>query len=108
VKKMIMAVISRDQASHVLETLVTSGYPVTFVESRGGVWRQAQYALYICVDDDAVDDVLRIIRENCRARVEVETDNAGEKASSSESIQVMADLGGAVVFIWDVERMETY
>ena len=107
-KKMVMAVISRDQASHVLEILVTSGYPVTFVESRGGVWRQAQYALYICVDDDAVDGVLRIIRENCRARVEVEADNAGERAFSPGSIQVMADLGGAVVFIWDVSRVETY
>lgn len=105
--KMVMAVVSRDQANHVLEMLITSGYPVTIAESRGGVWRQAQYTLYVGVDDDAVDDVLRIIRENCRAQVEVETDDAA-KARSPESIQVMADLGGAVVFVWDVERMETY
>ena len=102
-KKMVMAVISRDQANHVLEMLITSGYPVTFMESRGGVWRQAQYTLYTCVDEDAVDDVLRIIRESCRAQVEVETDEAAR-----ESIQAIADLGGAVVFVWDVERVETY
>lgn len=103
-KKMVMAVVSRDQANHVLEMLVTSGYPVTFAESRGGMWRQAQYTLYACVDEEAVDDVLRIIRENCRAQVEVETD----EAARTESIQAMADLGGAVVFVWDVERLETY
>lgn len=107
-KKMIMAVISRDQANHVLEVLITSGYSVTFMESRGGAWRQAQYALYICVDDGVVEDVLRIIRENCSAQVGVEADDAGERVSPPESIQAMADLWGAVVFIWDVERMETY
>jgi len=103
VKKMVMAVISRDQANHVLEMLITSGYPVTFMESRGGAWRQAQCTLYVCVDDNAVDDVLRVIRENCRAQVEVETDEAAR-----ESIQAIADLGGAVVFVWDVERLEMY
>lgn len=106
-KKMIMAVISRDQANHVLEMLIMSGYPVTFAESRGGAWRQAQSTLYVCVDDEAVDEVLRIIRENCRAQVAVETEDTPERARS-ESIQVMADLGGAVVFIWDIGRMETY
>lgn len=103
-KKMVMAVVSRDQANHVLEMLITSGYPVTFTESRGGTWRQAQYTLYACVDEEAVDDVLRIIRENCRAQVEVETD----EIARPESIQAMADLGGAVVFVWDVERLEMY
>jgi uncharacterized protein YaaQ len=103
---MVMAVISRDQANHVLEVLVTSGYPVTFTESRGGMWRQAQYTLYTCVAEEAVDDMLRIIRENCRAQVEVETDEA--KTAPQESIQTMADLGGAVVFVWDIERLETY
>ncbi len=107
-KKMIMAVISRDQANHVLEMLIMSGYSVTFMESRGGVWRQAQYTLHICVDAEAVDDVLRIIRENCRAQIAVEADETGEGTAPTASIQVMADLGGAVVFIWDVERMETY
>lgn len=107
-KKMVMAVVSRDQAGHVLEMLATSGYAVTFMESRGGVWRQAQHTLYACVDGDEVDDILRIIRENCRAQVEVEEDDAAEEAALPESIQMMADLGGAAVFVWDVERMEAY
>lgn len=104
-KKMVMAVISRDQANHVLEGLLTSGYPVTFMESRGGVWRQAQHTLYTCVDEKSVDDVLRIIRENCHTSVEIETDEATAK---TESIQTMTDLGGAAVFVWDVERLEMY
>lgn len=104
-KKMVMAVVPREQANHVLEMLITAGYPVTFVESRGGVWRQAQYTLYVCVEADSVEDVLRIIRENCRAQVQLKTD---EDSQRPENIQAMAHLGGVVVFVWDVGRMENY
>jgi len=107
-KKMIMAVIPRDQASHVLEMLITAGYPVTFTESRGGVWRQAQSTLYLCIDDTAVEGALSIIRANCRARVEVEAESIEASTSAPTSIQLMAELGGAVVFVWDVARMEMY
>lgn len=101
-----MAVIPRDQAGRVLEILVTSGYPVTFAESRGGVLRQAQHTLYTCVDEEALDDVRRIIRENCRAQVEVETEDDGGKPPAP--VPVTANLGGAVIFVWDVNSIETY
>lgn len=107
-KKMIMAVIPRDQARQVLEMLITAGHPVTFSESRGGVWRQAQYTLHLCVDDTVVEDVLTIIRENCRAQVAVETESIEGQTAAPISIQLMAELGGAVVFVWDVERIEIY
>ncbi len=106
-KKMIMAVVPRDQGSQVLEMLITAGYPVTFAESRGGVWRQAQYTLYACVEEERVEDALRIIAENCRAQVEVETANVAT-TSAPHSIQRIAGLGGAAVFVWDVERVEMY
>lgn len=103
-----MAVIPRDQASRVLEILVTSGYPVTFTESRGGALRQAQHTLYTCVDEEAIDGVRRIIRENCRAQVEVETEDDDGRPLAPEPIPVTANLGGAVIFIWDVNCVETH
>jgi len=108
VKKMVLAIIPRDQASLVLEELVTSGYPVTFSESRGGVLRQAQYMLYTCVDEEALDGVLCVIRGNCCARVEVETEDAAGRAVLPGPMPVTAELGGAVVFIWDIGRMDKY
>ncbi len=103
-----MAVISRDQANMVLESLIMAGYSMTFTESRGGVLRQAQYTLYACVDEESLDDVLGIIREHCRAQVEVATEDAAGRRVVPDMIQVTANLGGAVVFVWDVQRVETY
>lgn len=105
---MVMAVIPRDQANQVLETLITSGYPVTFTESRGGVMRQAQNTLYACVDEADLPGVLDIIREHCRAQVEVETEDAAGQPLACGPMPLTANLGGAAIFVWDVISMETY
>ncbi|MBN2005675.1 MAG: cyclic-di-AMP receptor [Anaerolineae bacterium] len=107
-KKMIMVVIPRDQANPVLESLITAGYSMTFAESRGGVWRQAQYTLHTCVDEAQVDDVMDIIRENCRTRVEVTTEGVSTQTMAPGQTPFTANLGDAVVFVWDVNRMEIF
>ena len=105
--KMVMAIVPRDEAGHVLEALVTAGYTATFIDSRSGVLRQAQQMLFIAVEEQDLDKVLTIIRDNCHSQVVVEP---GEPRTpfSLGSVPVTAELGGAVVFIWDLDRYETY
>ena len=105
--KMVMAIVPRDEAGHVLEALVTAGYTATFTDSRSGVLRQAQQMLFIAVEEQDMDQVLTIIRDNCHSQVVVDP---GEPRTpfSLGSVPVTAELGGAVVFIWDLDRFETY
>ena len=105
--KMVMAIVPRDEAGHVLEALVTAGYTATFTDSRSGVLRQAQQMLFIAVEEQDLDQVLTIIRDNCHSQVIVDP---GEPRTpfSLGSVPVTAELGGAVVFIWDLDRFETY
>jgi len=105
--KMVMTVVFRDQASRVLEALVEAGHTATFSESRGGVLRQAQLTFFMAVEEQDLDKVLNIIRENCRTQVEVSSTET-PSAHSLGLVPVTADLGGAVVFIWDLERFETF
>ena len=35
--KMVMAVIPRDEAEHVLDALINAGYSATFMETKGGM-----------------------------------------------------------------------
>ena len=51
-KKMVMAVISREQADRALDRLISAGYGATFTESRGGMLRQAQQMVFIATNDD--------------------------------------------------------
>jgi uncharacterized protein YaaQ len=105
--KMVMAVVPRDEAGRVIEALVSTGHTASFSDSRGGVLRQAQQMLFIAVENKDLERVLTIIRDNCHSRVVVETSEP-KTPFSLGSTPVTAELGGAVVFIWDLDRFETY
>lgn len=108
-RKMVMAVVSRDQANRVLESLVTAGYGATFTESRGGVLQQAQLMLFVAVDAEKVGDVLSIIKEQCRTRVQVSEHSDSVNGFPTRRIETTtAEVGYAVVFVWDLEHFDTY
>jgi uncharacterized protein YaaQ len=106
--KMVMAVIPREESDHVLENLIAGGYGATFTESRGGMLRQAQKMLFVAVKAENLVDVIRIIRENCRTEVEVSSDKVHDGFVDDGRTPVTAELGGAAIFVWDLERFETY
>ena len=93
--KMVMAVVSRDQADLVLEALISAGYGATFTESRGGVLRQSQKTIFTAVDHAKLEDVLSIIRDHCRSQV---------RLADAEDAASTTDVGSAVIFVWDLDR----
>lgn len=109
-RKMVMAVVPRDQANQVMEALIAAGYTATFTDSRGGMLRQAQQMLFIAVREKDLDQILSIIRENCRTQIQLndpEDASPGQFGSRFKRASTTY-IGNAVVFVWDLERFETY
>jgi len=105
--KMVMAVVEREETARVLEALIAAGYTVTFNEGRGGFLRQARQTLFIGVEAVKLDDVLSIIKNNCRSHVESrEAEN--ESVLQMAPRRTFAEVGSAAVFVWDIDRFETY
>ena len=105
--KMMMVVVPSNNADQVLDALVNAGHTATYAETHGGMLQQSQYSLFIAVKKEQLEEVLEIIKANCRTRVEMST-TAPEDYESKSRTPVTADLGGAVVFIWDINRIETF
>jgi uncharacterized protein YaaQ len=107
--KMVMAVVPRDEAEGVLSALIAAGHTATFTESRGGMLRQAQYTLFIGVDEQALPHVLDIIHGSCHSDVRVER-GEGEMGAPTliRPTAASASVGGAAVFVWDLEQFTTY
>jgi uncharacterized protein YaaQ len=109
---MVMAVVSRDQADRVLERLVAAGFGATFTESRGGMLRQAQKMLFVAAPAESVDDVLGIIKSACRTSVAVTSHpspvSGGQASDVRTGAASVTEVGYAVVFVWDLDRFETY
>jgi len=104
--KMVMAIMPRGEAESVLQALVAANHTATYVETRGGMLRQAQMTLFIAVESQDVDQVLSIIKSTCRSEPVVEPVEGEE--TPKRPMPVKPHLGGAVVFIWEIERSETY
>ena len=109
IDKMVMTIIEREEANRVLEALIAAGHtPTIFGDSRGGVLRQARPTLFVGVEADKLDNVLSIIRENCRSHVALESTEGDETSVGRTSKRTFAEVGSAVVFVWDIDRFETY
>ena len=105
--KMVMAVMPYDEAEFVLNALIIAGFGTTFAETHGGMLRQSQLSIFTAVGDDQVDEALAIIRDNCRVdildkRTQADSSDAGEVKKGPRK------EGGAVVFCWDIDRMEIF
>jgi uncharacterized protein YaaQ len=106
--KMVMAVVPRDDTECVLQALVAAGHTATFVESRGGVLRQAKKMLFIAVQAKDLDQVLTIIEDSCHCQEQAATSGSERGALSPEPAPVTAGMGGTPVFVWDLDRFEIY
>jgi uncharacterized protein YaaQ len=105
--KMVMAVVQRDEAENVLQGLIAAGHTATLLESRGGMLRQAWTTMFVAVNKEDVEPVLHIIKNGCTSDVSVESGkpNTGSTADPSSA---KAKVGGAVVFVWDLDKFEVY
>jgi len=106
--KLIIAIVQDKDAGRLLDALVKKRYRATKLSSTGGFLRNGNTTLLIGVEDSGVQDVLGIIKSTCRSRREYVTPlpPAGGPAESYVPFPVEVVLGGATIFVLDVERME--
>lgn len=106
-QKLLIIIASDSDADLLIQKLVERGYPATKVSSTGGFLRRGNATVLSGVDASDVDNVLAIVRHQCKARSEFIPAQAlpfPESLYPAEPIQVRA--GGAIVFVLDVERFE--
>lgn len=104
--KMVMAIMARDEAERVLQALVAANHTATYMETRGGMLRQAQMTLFTAVKAEELDQVLSIVENTCHSEPVVES--VDEEETTAASMPSRPKLGGAVVFVWDIARSESF
>ena len=108
VMKLIFAIIHDDDADNVTDALSTEGYSATKLCSSGGFLRAGNTTLLIGVEEDKVSKVIEIIGKNSKSRKQKvkapPPANTAIGAAGGRMIEVV--VGGATVFVTDVERFE--
>jgi len=64
--KMILAILEDSDSNAVMKTLYDAGYPMTVIDSTGGLLRRGTSTLVAGVIDTQVDNVINLINQECR------------------------------------------
>lgn len=102
--KLIIAIVNSEDAPAVLSELTSGGFSVTKLSTSGGFLRAGNVTMMIGVEEEKVKDALSIIEEFSSRRqqqVPVDSTYIGE---SLISLPVEVTVGGATVFVLDVEQ----
>lgn len=106
-KLLITIIHERDQAK-VSESLLTASYKFTKISTTGGLLRDGNATLLIGVDDEDVDTVMDLVRESCKTREQYVSLPPADVMPAGTFVPnpVKVSVGGAIIFVVDVERFE--
>lgn len=105
IMKLVMAIVNKDDSGVVSSALTKKGFSVTKLATTGGFLMSGNTTFLLGVDESRVDEVISIIEKHSKKRSQmVPSTTYGTSAYSSFPMEVT--VGGATVFVMDVERYE--
>ena len=109
--KLIIAIVQDEDSSRLINNLMTEGYGVTKLATTGGFLRSGNTTLLVGVEDERLDGCLHLIEKVCKSRKQITTSTpmaAGGIAGMYAHMPVEVTVGGATVFVVDVEQFHKY
>lgn len=109
--KLVICVVHNRDKGKITEELIRAGFKFTVISSTGGFLREGNTTLMIGADAEEKDALLELIAKNCMAReqmVNIMPVEAAPAAGAILSSPVKVPVGGAVVFVLDVESFERF
>lgn len=105
--KLIFAIVNGDDSVSVSKALTKAGFFATKLASTGGFLSSGNTTFLICTDDEKVQNAIDIISSKSHKRTEfVQNTMTNFSGESFGSIPVEIQVGGATIFVTDVERFE--
>lgn len=106
--KLIIAIVHDDDVSELLEALTEKSFGVTKLATTGGFLRSGNTTLLMGIQDENVDQVLDIIGDVCKTRKGMVSTPSPVLGATGVFVPAPVEItiGGATVFVLDVDRFE--
>ena len=104
--KLILAIVSNDDASSVNAALTKENYSVTRLATTGGFLRAGNTTLIVGTEDNLVDKCIEVIGSEAKRRTEIVPSTASYDIGRYASFPVEVQVGGATIFVLDVEQFK--
>jgi len=109
--KLIYAIIRNDNEDDVTAALNSEHFIITKLSTVGGFLRKGNVTLLIVTEDDRVDTAIDIIKKECGQSQDITVNMpyiSGTGMMNSSTVPVKVKIGGATVFVTDVEKFEKF
>jgi uncharacterized protein YaaQ len=108
--KLVIAIVQRDDAEGLSNALREHNYQSTLVSTTGGFLREGNATILIGAEEGKLEDVMMLIKENCHTRTQLVNPMPPvmEPGELYLAQPVEVQVGGATVFVMDVERFEKF
>lgn len=103
--KLLIAIVSNDDSNAVLSALTKNKYSVTKLSTTGGFLRAGNTTLLLGVEDEKVEDCISIIGSESCKRTEMVPATATFDIGRYTSYPVEVQVGGATIFVLNVEQL---
>lgn len=103
--KLIIAIVQDQDVPSLVDDLTENNFRVTKLASTGGFLKSGNTTLLLGVEEEQVDEVIKIIEINCKTR-EITTSllTVSMPGDTYVPYPLEVRVGGATIFILDVER----
>ena len=104
--KLVLAVVSNDDSSAVSAALTKNNFYITRLATTGGFLRAGNTTLIVGTEDDLVDKCIEIIGSEAKRRTEIVPSTASYDIGRYASFPVEVQIGGATIFVLEVEQFK--
>ena len=104
--KLVYAIVNNDDTYAVTKELQKNGIRATKLASTGGFLSKGNTTFMICCKDDEVDKVIETCKEHSRKRKQLVSASTIYGGAVNLGQPVEVTIGGATIFVTDIERFE--
>jgi uncharacterized protein YaaQ len=104
--RLALAVVQVEDAHALVERLGRDGFGATCIDAAGGFLRRENAVVLVALHEDRLPDFLEGVRATCRQRMVVWFPPLADEAAGAWPQPIDVEVGGAVVFVLPIERVE--
>ena len=107
--KLVYAIVRTDNEDDVIAELAKNRFGITKLSTTGGFLKKGNTTLLIVTEDDQVDQVIDIIKKECGKRQKITVNvpyMSGTAMVNYGTMPMTVEIGGATIFVTDVDRFE--
>jgi len=106
--KLVLAIVNHDDAHNVIRNLTQGGFPVTKLATTGGFLQVGNVTLIMGVSEDKLDDAINIIKQSSTSRQQILPTPAETDAGFFSTLPINVKVGGATVFVMDIDAFHKF